>query len=50
MQKKLDDEKTCDKMRSGLQYQINKMRLEDKSTKDAIIGKIELDLNNYEVV
>lgn len=50
LQLKLDSEFTCDKMRSGLQYQINKMRKKDVSTKDAIIGKNELDLSTYEVV
>jgi hypothetical protein len=45
LQDKLDKEATCDKMRSSLQFQINKMRKVDKSTKDAIIGKKPVDLS-----
>jgi len=29
---------TCDKMRSSIQFQINKMRFPDQSTKDIIIS------------
>jgi len=37
-------------MRSALQYQVNKMKKADKSTKDAILGKNIINLNSYEVV
>lgn len=35
---KILEDNTCDKMRSSLQYQVNKMKKADKSTKDAILG------------
>jgi len=44
------EEFTCDKMRSALQYQVNKMKKADKSTKDAILGKSPINLETYEVV
>lgn len=51
MWKKLE-ENTCDKMRSALQYQVNKMKKADRSTKDAILGseKANISLESYEVV
>jgi hypothetical protein len=45
MYKKLE-EFTCDKMRSALQYQVNKMKKADKSTKDAILGKTPINLDS----
>lgn len=43
-------EHTCDKMRSCLQFQINKMKKPDQSTKDAIFGNVQVDLKEYQVV
>jgi len=49
MFKRLEDF-TCDKMRSAMQFQINKMRVKDQSTKDIILGQKEIDLGNYQIV
>jgi len=49
MFKRLEDY-TCDKMRSAMQFQINKMRMKDQSTKDIIFGKKEIELENYQIV
>jgi len=40
---------TCDKMRSAVQYQINKMRYPDKSTKDAFFG-LDKRIDKYEIL
>ena len=49
MLSKLSEFPTVSKMRSALQYQFNKIRKNDNSTKDAIFGKDKLDLNHYTV-
>lgn len=41
---------TCDKMRSCAQFQVNKMRFPDQSTKDVILGMKKLSDNDYKIV
>jgi hypothetical protein len=49
MLSKLKEVPTVSKMRSALQYQFNKIRKVDNSTKDAVFGKVKLNLKYYTV-